>query len=92
MKSLVDKIIKMGSRNLADKLQGDEQLMRQVMSMFGILSDLYGPTSWCSRLESWMPSTCAHLVKGRILRWAPGFRGPTDKVRKPDGSKPFCRT
>ncbi|HAI87500.1 MAG TPA: ATP-dependent protease, Lon family [Firmicutes bacterium] len=43
MKSLVDKIMKMGSRNLAGKLQDDEQLMRQVMAMFEILSDLYGP-------------------------------------------------
>lgn len=43
MKSLVKKFSKMGSRNLADKLQDDEQLVRQVMALFEILSDIYGP-------------------------------------------------
>lgn len=43
MKSLVKKFSKMGSRNLAGKLQDDEQLVRQVMALFEILSDIYGP-------------------------------------------------
>ncbi|HOL51674.1 MAG TPA: AAA family ATPase, partial [Bacillota bacterium] len=43
MKSLVKKFTKIGSRNLADKLQDDEQLVRQVMALFEILSDIYGP-------------------------------------------------
>ncbi|MCR4425848.1 MAG: Lon family ATP-dependent protease [Firmicutes bacterium] len=43
MKSLVEKFIKMGSKNLADKLQDDEQLARQVTALFGMLSELYGP-------------------------------------------------
>ncbi|MEA4882803.1 MAG: Lon family ATP-dependent protease [Clostridia bacterium] len=43
MKSLVEKFIRMGSKNLAEKLQDDELLTRQVAAVFGILSDLYGP-------------------------------------------------
>ena len=88
MKSLVDKIIKMGSRNLADKLQGDEQLMRQVMSMFGILSDLYGPDKLvlkAGKLDA-LDLMRSSRIEDRILALERlVFEDPTiDKVRKPD--------
>ena len=88
MKSLVDKIIKMGSRNLADKLQGDEQLMRQVMSMFGILSDLYGPDKLvlkAGKLDA-LDLMRSPKIEDRILALERlVFEDPTiDKVRKPD--------
>ena len=88
MKSLVDKIIKMGSRNLADKLQGDEQLMRQVMSMFGILSDLYGPDKLvlkAGKLDA-LDLMRSSKIEDRILALERlVFEDPTiDKVHKPD--------
>jgi ATP-dependent Lon protease len=88
MKSLVDKIIKMGSKNLADKLQGDEQLMRQVMSMFGILSDLYGPDKLvlkAGKLDA-LDLMRSSRIEDRILALERlVFEDPTiDKVRKPD--------
>ena len=43
MKSLVERFRSIGSKNLADKLQDDEQLARQVMALFTMLSELYGP-------------------------------------------------
>ena len=43
MKSLVERFRKIGSKNLSSKLQDDEQLIRQVMALFTMLSDLYGP-------------------------------------------------
>ncbi len=87
MKSLVDKIIKMGSRNLADKLQGDEQLMRQVMSMFGILSDLYGPDKLvlkAGKLDA-LDLMRSSKIEDRILALERlVFEDPTiDKVRPP---------
>jgi len=88
MKSLVDRIIKMGSRNLADKLQGDEQLMRQVMSMFGILSDLYGPDKLvlkAGKLDA-LDLMRSSKIEDRILALERlVFEDPTiDKVRRPD--------
>ncbi len=87
MKSLVDKIMKMGSKNLADKLQGDEQLMRQVMAMFGILSDLYGPDKLvlkAGKLDA-LDLMRSSKIQDRILALERlVFEDPTiDKVRTP---------
>ncbi len=87
MKSLVDKIMKMGTRNLADKLQDDEQLVRQVMAMFEILSDLYGPDKLvlkAGKLDA-LDLMRSSRIEDRILALERlVFEDPTiDKVRMP---------
>lgn len=43
MKSLVERFRGIGSKNLVEKLEDDEQLVRQVMGLFTMLSELNGP-------------------------------------------------
>ncbi len=66
----------------------DEQLMRQVMSMFGILSDLYGPDKLvlkAGKLDA-LDLMRSSRIEDRILALERlVFEDPTiDKVRKPD--------
>jgi len=43
MKSLVERFRSIGTKNLVEKLEDDEQLVRQVMGLFTMLSELNGP-------------------------------------------------
>ena len=66
MKSLVERFRSIGSKNLADKLQDDEQLARQVMALFTMLSELYGPDKLVLKVASWTPSSsCGRPDRGQ---------------------------